>query len=52
MISCENCPKHLERIKYLMSTPTRFTLGRNSRDAILGSQQSVLTDLIFVVILK
>jgi len=28
-----------------MSTLTRFTLGRNNLDAILGSQQSVLKKL-------
>jgi len=42
VINCENCSKQLERIKYLMSTLTRFTLGRNNLDAILGSQKSVL----------
>jgi len=42
MINCEIFPKHLEMIKYLMSTLTRFTLGKNNWDAILGSQQSVL----------
>jgi len=42
VISCENCSKQLERIKYPMTTLTRFTLGRNNLDAILGSQWSVL----------
>jgi len=42
VINCENCPKQLERIKYLMSRLTRFTLERNNLDVILGSQQSVL----------
>jgi len=42
VINCENCSKQLERIKYLMSTLTRFTLGRNYLDAMLGSHRSVL----------
>lgn len=37
IINCENCPKHLERIEYLMRTLNRFSLGRNNLDAILGS---------------
>jgi len=37
VINFENCSKQLKRIKYLMSTLTRFTLGRNNLDAILGS---------------
>jgi len=37
VLNCENCSKQLERIKYLMSTLTRFTLGRNYLDAMLGS---------------
>jgi len=42
VINYENCSKQLERIKYLMSTLTRFTLGRNNLDAMLGSERSVL----------
>jgi len=38
VINCENCPKQLEMIKYLMSTLTRFTLRRNNLNAIIGSQ--------------
>jgi len=41
VINCENCPKQLEMIKYLMSTLTRFTLRRNNLNAIIGSQWSV-----------
>jgi len=42
VLNYEICSKQLERIKYLMSTLTRFPLGRNYLDAMLGSQRSVL----------
>jgi len=39
---CEHCPGQLEKIKYLMKTLSKFTLGRSNLDAVLGSQRIVL----------
>jgi len=41
-LKCENCPRQLEKIDYLMKTLSKFTLGRSNLDVVLGSQRSVL----------
>jgi len=41
-LKCENCPRQLEKIDYLVKTLTKFTLGRSNLDVVLGSQRSVL----------
>ncbi|KOM26656.1 hypothetical protein LR48_Vigan304s000300 [Vigna angularis] len=38
----ENFPRQLERIKYLMKTLSKFTLGSSNHDALLGSQRIVM----------
>lgn len=40
-----NFPSQLERIKYLMNTLSKFTLGSSNLEALLGSQRSVLNKL-------
>jgi len=41
-LKCENCPRQLEKIDYLMKTLSKFTLGRSNLDVVLGYQRSVL----------
>jgi len=31
-LKCENCPRQLKKIDYLMNTLTKFTLGRSNLD--------------------
>lgn len=39
---CNECPAHLEKIKYLTSTLSKFTLGRPNLEVVLGSQRRVI----------
>jgi len=42
-LKCENYPRQLEKINYVMKTLSKFTLGRSNLDAVLGSQRSFLS---------
>jgi len=39
---CKQCLEQLEKIKYLMKTLSKFSMGRSNLDIVLGSQRSVL----------